>query len=76
MEVGHEGGELVVDVLNDLGQSAPQLSGGLIHRPLGLGVDEVCHRLGAGQIHFSRQEGPPGELARLGLAHPTGKQGL
>ena len=76
MEVGHEGGELVIDVLNDLGQSAPQLSGGLVHRPLGLGVDEVCHRLGAGQIHFSRQEGPPGELARLGLAHPAAEQGL
>ncbi|MNS96004.1 hypothetical protein D3C72_1302850 [compost metagenome] len=41
----------------------------------GLGVDQVGHGLGLGQIHAAVLEGATGELARFGRADIEGDQG-
>ncbi len=46
-------------------EGAAQLGQGLTPLPLGLGVDQVRHRLGLGQIELAVLERPPGEFPRL-----------
>ena len=58
------------------GYAAVQLGGGVPGPGGGLRVDQVDDGLRLGQVHPAVQKGPLRELARLGLAHPAGKQGL
>ena len=76
MEVGHQVGETVIHLADDLGQGAPQLPGGLVYRPGGAGVDQVGHCFHLSQIQPAAEKGPASELPGLSLACPGGEQGV
>ena len=55
-----------------MGTSAGELPGGLPHGGGGLRLEEIRHRLRLGQIQFSVEEGPLGELLSLiHISEPT-----
>ncbi|CUO49160.1 Uncharacterised protein [Flavonifractor plautii] len=76
VKVGHEIHQTVVEGGHPAAQRAGELSGGLPHGGGGLRLEEIRHRLRLGQIQFSVEEGPLGELPRPGLPDALGKQGL
>ncbi len=76
MEVGAQVAQPVVNPVHHLRQRPAELPRRLVHRRRGFGVDQVGHRLGAGQVQLAAQKRPPGELPRLGLPHPGGEQRL
>jgi len=60
----------------DIEGALSQLARRLPHRRRGLGVDQVGHRLGAGEVQPAVQKRPLCELPGQGLTGPGGKQRL
>ena len=74
--VGTDVRQPLVDRAQSAVQTAAHLSRGVCGQIGGLGVDQVNHGLGGGQIELAVQKGPPGKLSGLGLPCACAEQSL
>ncbi len=75
-EVGHHVGQAAVNCVNPPGEGSGELAGGLPGGGGGLRLNEVDDRLGLGQVQFSVEEGPLGELPGPGLPGAGSEEGV
>ena len=72
-QVRSQAGELLPDGPHPLGQGPAAAGLGLPGGLLAPRADELHHRLCLGQVHLPVEEGPAGELPRLGRGGPGGQ---